>query len=410
MKLLLHRKIHTGAYKLFMVFFVLFYIVPAVGLIVFYEEYRVSYNINGGFWPLLIVPATLFLVYIFDLVLPRIKNKTNWVGNLIFNDYILLLFASVFLLTSIYFYQNFSMSFRQKESISDGGVIIIVMFALRALFKVVIFHYLVNVMIGEKLTKIRRGIVYIVLISFSLTIMTSYDVVLLTSMLILVFNKEKIFKSFSSINIGKFVFSIVILLVTIILVIFVGIANKIGVDEALRLFSDRELIKFVILIVLKRLSTHFISIITAGNNYYNDLELIIKLSESQISNLINRFLILFGSNEEVNKPEIWSVNRLNYLRLFQDIDNEKTGSSPGVFASIFYFPNIIFGIIVTAIFIIWILRKVSDLVKVIKSNNFIGYFIFLFFIIPLFESPIDLINFLSPSFIYFFFFLHLPTK
>ena len=402
---------NSSSFSLFGSYFLLFYIVPALGLMMFYDDYLDLYNINSNLWPLLVIPVLILTIYIIHTLLPKITISERFLTSILYNDKVLFVFSLIFLVSALFFFQNYSMSFRHRESMSEAGGVVILMFGLRALFKVIILYYLFKKLSGEEVNNFKKTILGLVIVSYAISINSSLDVIFIFVSFVIILNKTHLFLQSGTISSVKIITVGLLAAFVVASIAFLGIANKIGTDSALTLFSNGDTLKFVSVHILKRLSTHFISIITAGENYYRDINIISELIEFQFNNLINRFYILFGKSEAI-RSDIWSVNRLNYLRLFIDTDNPKTGSSPGIIASVFYLPNLYLGLLIIAIFTVTIFRKFDALLKEIKGYklNFIGNFILIFFMLPILDSPLDLINVLSPSFIYLFFFLFLPTK
>jgi hypothetical protein len=403
-------KINSNVLNLFYAYIIIFYVIPFIGLFFFKEKYQEIFNIKESLNYLFVVPSSLFLVFFINSLFPKIIIKSKilqYLSKFWFNNKVVYFLTIIFLLFSIVFFREYSISFRHKQSISEGGPIIIILFGLRAYFKSYLFFCFIL-----KFKKIENNInfivFFIVFISYILSLNSSFDIVFAFVSFSFIFSNkfyfDDIYKT-SQNSLGSFMFKITAVFFLIIMVVFVGIANKIGTEETFSLFSNIQLIKELIIRIIVRLSTHFNSIITSGEYYFKQNGEIMELFQSQIINLKSRLYILFGQNA-LEKPAVWSINRLNYINLFYDSENERTGASPGLFASIFYIPNLVFSILIISMYIFFLLRSLTDVLssKKYRLKQF-GYFILLFFWIPFVESPLDYINFLSPGFIYFFSFL-----
>ncbi|MDB4834950.1 hypothetical protein OAH12_00005, partial [Cyclobacteriaceae bacterium] len=121
-----------------------------------------------------------------------------------------------------------------------------------------------------------------------------------------------------------------------------------------------------------------------------------------VTNTFNRFWFLL-TGERNPDPDIWTISRANYLNIYHQTNNERTGASPGPIASMFYTGNIFLGYILMTIYLILIFRILKYGFMSRLKLNFLGYFLCFVFIMPFFESPLDLVNVFNPSFIYVFF-------
>ena len=132
-----------------------------------------------------------------------------------------------------------------------------------------------------------------------------------------------------------------------------------------------------------------------------------------ISNTSGRLKTIIDTNAYTeDKKKVWSVNRMNYLQIFDMDTRERTGASPGLVASFFYIPFFPFNFLFIVFYTIFILRYFN---KGFQNNITYKFspllnIIILYFLIPMFESPVDLINFIGPTFIYTLFFFGLLDR
>lgn len=351
---------------------------------------------------------TILYVHIIDGVVPKIRFphvKYDPFVLFIESRIVNLLFSILFLITSIHFFLNFSINFRHKVAISESGGLIIIMFFFRIYFKVFILKYLFYFFNGIKIRKSDRFILFLVLLGFLFSLNSSWDAIFIFVLIVILLKKEgQVFYTPTIKNIkaiaGKY-FKVLLVVITLFAVVFIGYANKIGSENTIILFSQTEIL---FLKVIKRLSVWYISVLTAGVNFFENSYYALEPLAGTVESVFYRVQVLVGM--ETSKPEVWSVNRMNFLHLFIENTNPRTGSSPGVFASVFYLPLFPLNTLVIASFIVYILRKFTDALKAKKNKiSTSGLFVMVFFLVPLFESPVNLINILDKPFIYFLFFL-----
>jgi hypothetical protein len=182
-------------------------------------------------------------------------------------------------------------------------------------------------------------------------------------------------------------------------IIFTGVANKVGTQNAKDLLLNNDLIKTVFVSTGLRLSTYYASIHGALNVVDKQENNLSRGFFGALQNTLNRGVYLV-SGEKLSRPEVWSIYRANYKNLFLYNDNDRTGASPGIIASVFYGPNILFGIIIIFLYIIYIFHILKWAFSYLYKFNIFGYIIALAFVMPFLESPMDLVNFFNTSFIY----------
>lgn len=333
-----------------------------------------------------------------------IKNR---LPSIILNDKIVLILTFIFFTISIYFYEEFSYGFRHTgPSLSDAGDDIILLSILKTFFKAYLFITFIYYLKSKVI--LNKWYVYLlVALSFWFSKSASSDIPVVFISLIFCFNKPNLLTQSSKKVARKFkIFnnSITRLILIIFLgfgVVFMGFANKYGFDEAKNVFlSEKDLIMEQTIL---RVSTHYASNFAAFKAYEENSYTIKEAIPGTINNLYSRVEYLF-SGVALKRGRVWSINRANYLNLFNYTDSDKTGASPGVLASIYYTNNLPIGILLISMYLIFIVKvlKVS-FEKATLKLNLLGLLIGVFLIMPFFESPLDNINIINTSFIYLYF-------
>ena len=108
-----------------------------------------------------------------------------------------------------------------------------------------------------------------------------------------------------------------------------------------------------------------------------------------------------------NRPVINSISHLNYYKITpNNMIRHSEGSSPGLIAGFLYcFPNPISYFLLFT-YVITLRAFINRVFSYLDYElNLIGSFIALLFLLPLFESPIDLLIIVNDGLIFIYFFL-----
>jgi hypothetical protein len=395
-------KISSEVKKIFLFIILLQYIIPFLGHFIFIEDYKNTFKIGEPSVILFIIPLVVISAFYVDKLLPKFTSDFNLlflVQKIINSNSINMLLSIAYLILSIKFYSEYSIDFRHHNELSAAKYVIMI-FSLHAYFKAYMLILLVS---KPKLNYKKRTILFFIISSYSLTIISSFDIIFIFVGVLLFFERKNwlFVKDMFTVSdqIMKLVYLPIIVL-PILGVIFVGIANKIGVENTMNLSSNSDFLLSTFKLILIRQSTWYSSTLVSGKLFLHDVYFAWKPFLALFANMINRFAILFNF-EPMQTPEIWSINRLNYINLFVQDYGERTGTSPGIIASIFYLPIFPLNFIFIILYLVFVLRMLSYQINInLGFLNIFGYVIFFFFIFSLFDSPIDYINFISPSFIY----------
>ena len=328
MGLIIKAKISKSAYKLFFLYLTIFYLIPFFAHLIYLDEFSQLYQNTNVKWPLIIALLTIVGIIIFDAFFPKIEYNNLLLKPFIWfikNDKLNFVVSVLFFVAALYFFKNFSINFRHKVSISQSGGIIMLLFFCRIYFKAYIFLRLIRFYVGYTISRHEKRILLIVLTSFVLSLNSSWDAIFIFVLVIFLFGKEKeIFSTVLVKNIKDLLskyFKLILLTLVLLAVVYIGYANKFGAENALHLFSQLEIL---FLKVIKRLSVWYISILSAGVNFFEDSSYAMEPLIGTFQSVFYRLGRIFGM--DISKPEIWSVNRMNFLHLFNNTTNLRTGS------------------------------------------------------------------------------------
>ncbi|GAK91048.1 hypothetical protein JCM19298_1495 [Nonlabens ulvanivorans] len=390
------------------IYLFVFFGIPFLFHLINPEAMALQFQGTNDYSSLLYVCILLFVIIIFYNITSHNLPNTK-LPSLVFNLKVIHVLSVVFLAVSIYFYINFSFKFRHTgEGLTSAGNDIIFLSLLKVFFKTYLFTTLIFFLKSGKL--LGKWYIYILIaICFWFSKSASSDIPIICVSFLFGIKKPNLLIQ-SAVNI-KFKIKIFNnLLVRLVLlaflgfgIVFMGFANKIGFDKAQEVFFSDEGLPRVINSTTLRLSTHYASSFGAYKAYEEGSYIIADAIPGTWNNMYSRAEYLF-TGSAVERDRIWSINRANYLNLFNDNYGEKTGASPGIFASIYYTNNITLGIILIGLYLLAIIKilKASLQLETLKFN-FAGYIVCALFIMPLFESPFDNINIFNTSFVYLYF-------
>tara|TARA_Y100001935_G_C17262318_1_gene487131 strand:+ start:1 stop:1101 length:1101 start_codon:yes stop_codon:yes gene_type:complete len=333
------------------------------------------------------------LAYFFSKINLKIPDlKQLKLLGLLFNNKVELIFIIIFFISSTIFFFKYGLEFRQTgDNLSSGGSILYLNYISKAYIKC----FLLKQIIFLKNKKFKTSLFKLILILFASILSTAaaLDVLISVVVIVLIFKKELIYA-----NSNQSISFYFLLTFIIVSVPAIGTANKIGFENTYILFTENY--DFVIKTIFRRIATWFHSVNIYLGIVFNEIipnafDLVVNIFKTSI----NRIAILFGYERDV--PEINTAARFNYLNLFLDNKNPRTGATSGIVAtSILFFP---FGLLIFSFLMGKFYKYVYDLIPE-KTSYFTDFIILMVIILPVVSSPLDLIIIVSPE-IFFLIFL-----
>ena len=399
-----------NGFKIILTYYIVYIIVPLLSLFFFRDLYTPVYYIADiSFEAIIFIFLALLIIFLIASKKDVVENNDSLtLGNIFsipFRKYIK--FEKVISLTLLIFAIGYfflgTNSYRYGETaISDQGGLFYVL-----IVRSIAFIYLLNffrrfVLHREKinissflcgnahsifLISTNGGTADLLIASFFLMI------TLLPQLLAVLLTNKKTDYEFGYRNIAKlsfFAFSPILFVFTLL----IGESLKadtgylLSFDELL-LELELETLGFFIIFLVDFLSTHLYSLlnyIEHGVQYHSNILIINEIYD----NFLFRLNIILGEPFSMIKPEIASVNRLNYMELSLSPISIHEGTSPGYLASFV----IAFGKYLGFIFVIlYSFFLVKTLATVLHSEfykiNLAGAFIICQSLLWLFASPID---------------------
>lgn len=317
------------------------------------------------------------------------------VAAIAFNRFAILGVASVALLLSYWFAQEHGLSFRQTgERIGAAGGSVIALMAAQ--------NYLLAAMVlllGMSEERVRAAgwpvtaaLALTALGSF-LALASAYGVVTIAISLLLLLRSAAGVDLLKGRGVARTVATVTALAVVGICALFVGIANKLGVDTAVYMFTED--IQSVIDRFQYRISWHFYSACYHVTYNFADFRLGFQAVQELVTVVGHRVDVVLGNPTYFN--EIASVRRLNWEELAL-VYRERTGASPGMIAGVFFVPG---GILMLPLTISIYCILLSMLAKAVQGRQ-LSLFAIIFLVVwftGIADSALDLLNPLDPSFL-----------
>ncbi|WP_162147988.1 hypothetical protein [Aliarcobacter lanthieri] len=339
-----------------------------------------------------IVVIIFFFVTIFIyIVLPTLSQMKLHESFFKILLWIALIISIIYFISSLDFFINYNISFRHKVRIRDANFLVQILFSLMLFIKVIVFMILVFLLKNKYLLKIQKYILFLILIGSIFSLNSSTDVILLFIVSMMLIFPSIFYKKIK-------IFNLLILTPIIFLfllgVVYIGLANKGGMDYANNFFSSTNGILKLSEILFTRISTSFMSLQNLLENHMFDLNLQLDTFISSYHIFMQKIKIILPIFDEPSR-DILSVNRTNFLLLFKPF-NDHAGASPGLLASIFYLPFPPISIFFISFYTIIVIGSINRYLKNVEKYNFITVFCIFFLLFMFFESPLSIISVLLP--------------
>lgn len=364
------------------IYFLLFHFLPALILpFIYVPDYNLS-NYHRTF--ILSIVAYVFLRFFKVRVwLPSSRFLTLRY----FNNYFVIL---LYTFCATYYFNKVGITFRHSGSGLSSGLFLILATSLKEIYKYVLLFYFLGSFNGL-VCESGKSKVFLITLGNVLMLSGSLDVLWITLGIILIAMPYAFHRRMYVLQI---VLYLLLGIAVLMGVVFVGFANKLGAVDAVNFIQNNA--EYIAAILLGRLSTLHISLMHVFEVSQFDF---LTVLQREIHTSIDNLSVLFGK-VKYRLEDPWSVNRLNW-NLISSVFREKTGASPGLFAS-FYFNPFLF--LAVWMFICELIRR---LVIIIPKgvNQFVPIIFFLFITYPLIISPWSMLNIFSPSGLMCFLFL-----
>lgn len=395
----------VSARLILLLYIAIYYIAPAILTALFgapLNELLIAppNYVAGAIFCAVVMGATYYAIG--RLRMPRMMFLRP-LGRALFNARTLFAFSLVFLLLSVYFWQQFGLAYRQTGSrIGDSGSAIILLY----IFQNYVLTALV-MMLGFDRARLREGYLFMsgallcILIGSVLSVQASSNVVSLAAALVIAIRLwiNGNFLRHESSTRTSVLGTYVLFAFAAAGALFVGIANKRGVDMTIYLFFNDfgEIIR----VFQTRLSYHYYSASFHTTFNLTNVDLSFRALDEVATNIQHRIDVLLGKPTTFN--EITSIKRLNYEQIAYYF-RERTGTAPGMVGSVFFYPFGIFLLPLVVPFFAAIIRAVAE-VAGSRRLSLVELAFIMLFVGGILDSSIDLFNPFDTPFTKLFFVL-----
>lgn len=396
-------KVRRLARLILLLYFAIYYLGPAILTFIFGAPLDQILIASPNYLLGLIFAAVVTgLVYwvIGFIAIPRLTSISS-LARVMFDDRVLLGVSVVFLYISYQFWQEFGLSYRQTgERIGESGFLVIILYILQNYLIVALL-----LLVGRSVEELRQSgpvlgaAIFCTVIGFFLSLQASSNIIVMAiAMLVgarLATRRELLRPVAGRSSIPTYV----LLGLVVAGALFVGIANKRGVDETTYLLFNN--IGEVIRIFQTRLSYHYYSASFHTTYHFTNVELGWRAVEEVWGSIGHRLDVLLGNPTTFN--ETTSVKRLNY-ELTAYYFNDRTGTAPGMIGAVYFFPLGVFALPL----IVLLYSGVLCMIAAAGSGRSLTFFEIAFLVMifgGIVDASIDLVNVFDTTFTKMFFVL-----
>lgn len=393
-------------------YIVLTYLPQSIASLMMPEVYAITYNgYSESLGLKILFMAIIIIVLLLIQSMTRaITPKINFsiilkVFKKIKLIWIVWLTSALYICLAVPFAIEFGFSFYHTGNyLSELPAWVVVVQALKSISRMILAYYLIKTLRRETINTNDKILMIVNIIASAISIMGAIDIIFIGLSLIILINKTRVIATYSEKNgrgsssIKKY-FHITLLALLLPWVVVIGFANKIGFERTFEMFSDEITVYENVIIPLSmRVSSSHGSFI-ANSDLPLSINEQLDVMSYPVGNLIWRSCIIFIKSDCPERGDITHLARANFTRTFFDQSPAKAGATPGLLASVLYFPVLPLSLLVIGLYCALVCGAIQHAIGRIKLNIF-GYLVVLLFIYPLWENPIDNIIIFDPAVIY----------
>ncbi len=379
---------------LYIVLFIFLMYFPGVVFSYFYVEefnqyYRLAdYNYITFYCFFVFFCLVFFVVSSFVYHTPELNFKK---ASIEFKKKVDTTLSFIFLLLSLYFFINFSSDFRHSSRISESGVLVSVLWIVKPMVSVIIVSYVIEACNYGRLSAETKKNLIIIFFSMLLSLTSSMQILHLL-IVALLFTRPTLFSvDFLGLISLKGIGLFVLLIITMLAAVVIGLANKVG-SERIYSLEFLSVLHNYLGSILPRVSSSFTSLLTILNEIFNSTYNF-DFTKSVVDTINKRLSLLFDlplTNDEINV-----INKYNQTRVF--IGNpERAGASPGILASMLYFPFFPVGIIVICLYLSYGAKLIASTLAKKANIGFLSGFSIVAMLLFFLEAPLNFFYVFDP--------------
>ena len=378
--------------RVFSIYFLTNYLIGFISIVCFPNIFRDIYRISSFHHVTFILYSLICLASVSKISNFIVKFKMDrkfLPSELVI--FIMTLALIIYVAASLDFFFNYNSGFRHNMRFSEVGVFPKFLFVLKPYF-----DFLLLILALFKISGRRSGVmtniyVMIVLICNIITINSSSHIIEIALYFVVII-APNVLNMPIKLNF-RMVLLLPVILILALLVLYVGVSNKVQMDFDIRLIV--EYIFKNINELIGRVSTSVASVYVAIDNWfaqaydYNGWDSVVWTMKNRLS-----YFSSFDNSQWL------TLERLNYLNIYRDY-HERAGATPGLLAAPFYF-LLLPGVLVIGVLFGLLFRGLNLYFSRITKVNFLLHITMFFLIYPFFESPFSVFYIVDPVAILYF--------
>lgn len=394
-------RVYFQCFLSFLLFIVVIYFPGLLFFAFFQEGFEAYFNYNGDLYlsSFILLSSFAILVFFSFFIVDKMPDFNFNHLNFKFVFYLFCFLVIIYFLLSVYFFINFTSSFRHTNRLANAGPLVTLLFSMKPLLYFFVSLVLIYTLNGNELGVKSKFMIFLLLVSSILSLNSSMQFVFIIVLSIIIWMPKLLRLKISEINLKTII--LVLLFVPLIFcsVVFIGIGNKVGYSYLLSEQGVEYLLGLGDLL-FPRMSTSLFSSVIVFNNFNDGILFGDSVLHGINTTLSNRFALLTG-DLSFDSSVINTVNRLNYLEVFTN-HAERAGASPGIISSIFYTPLFPLSFFVIPFYVALIFSSLRfHMVNEIEFG-FISKLVLPYLLLSLFESPLNVFYLFDPITILFF--------
>lgn len=390
------RQVNTVFLAISMVVAV-FYL-PGVIFFPFFSDYYTKYyavDVNPYFSFIVVLPLFLISLYCMAMLVfysPRVRifKMSSMLMILIIGG-----LCFLFLLSGIEFSLFQSRAFRHESRLADASLLTRLLFMLQPIVFVYVAKSVVYVSTGRDLGKYNKLFLLMILITMVISLSSSSHMISAGLLICIIFFPDLLRKNITDIRLLDYLKYALGAMTIIGFALLGGLGSKLGYQFIFS-YQGLDYIAGHIGYIIARVSSSLYSLAVVWEQGVFDAVRDGEVLQSFYTTISNRIALVFGIGS-FDTQVIATVNKINYDLIFGE-DGSRAGASPGPLSSVLYFPLFPLGFFVLPLIYVLIGRSFVNSVSSPSRVTVLGLAAAFYFVIYMFEAPLNIFYFVDPVF------------
>jgi hypothetical protein len=380
------------AFRVFGLYCFIFYLIPALIILVSGNALELFLRPRPNYWIGFGYVLASFALFKWTLRLPIAGAPTfgRNIAKLAFGPRNSLIYAVFFVVFAVVTRSILGLNFRQTGgALAEVGAIGFALQFLKIFFGVSILIHL-RLIYEDVDRKLRSVVLFLIAVGFTVSIQASIEVLFI---ICAVFGAGFSWRRALLLHLKAVrQLTIFVMPLVVVLIVFIGVANKQGIESATATVTDTNAL---LTVFSSRLSYHFTSTSMHVSDNFMNFDMFVEAINNILGTFYYRASLVLGF-DGIAKPEVVSIARMNFLQIALDW-RERTGISPSILGSTFFLPGAGFAIF----YYVFIIRGVSLMIGRIMApfaNNIPFLLLSMFTLAGLLDAALDTLNPLGVGF------------